>query len=104
MNASRIGVVTRIEIVDLGTWGGATLLAEYDAEVDAIRVNARAVERVRDAFGDAEAERFIACAVAHEWFHRTHAAATEGDANRFAALVTDADPRRFEALFVERDA
>ena len=88
----------RIEIADLGTWGGVKLLAEYDAEDDTIRVDARAVERVRAILGDAEAERFIACAVAHERYHRAYPQATEEDAHRFAAATCDLEPRRFEAL------
>ena len=88
----------RIEVADLGTWGDAALLAEYDAQDHAIRVNARAVERVRTLLGDAEAERFIACAIAHERYHRAHPYASEDDARRHAATVCGIEPGRFETL------
>jgi len=87
-----------IEICDLGTWGATTLAAEYDGECDAIRVNARAVERVRAALGGAAAAAFVDCAVAHERFHRTHPRASEADAHAFARAHTGTDPRAFEAV------
>ncbi len=87
-----------IEVCDLGDWGAAWLLAEYDPSGDAIRVNARVVERVRAALGDAAAESFIACAVAHERFHRDHPGASERDAHAYAHEHTGADPRAFEAV------
>jgi hypothetical protein len=86
----------RVEIADLGTWGGAWLVAEYDSEDDAIRVNARAVARVRAALGDAEAERFIACAIAHERFHRERPDASEQDARAAAQRACGVEPARFE--------
>jgi len=93
----------KIEIVALGTWGsgtwgGARLLAEYDPEDDAIRIDANAVERVRRALGDAEAARFVRCAVAHERFHRAYPGATEAQAHAFARAVSGAEPRDFEAV------
>jgi hypothetical protein len=72
------------------------LLAEYDAADDAIRVNARAVERVRATLGDAAATRFVACAVAHECYHREHPGCSEADAHRFAREVCGEDPGTFE--------
>jgi hypothetical protein len=88
----------KIEIVPLGTWGAARLLAEYDPEDDAIRVDANAVERVRRALGDAEAARFVCCAVAHECWHRAHPGATEAQAHAFARTVSGADPHDYEVL------
>ncbi len=89
----------KIEIADLGRWsGGARLLAEYDPEGDAIRVDARAVERVRRALGEREAERFVRCAVAHERCHRERPGATEEEAHAFARAVSGADPRDYEAV------
>jgi hypothetical protein len=85
-----------IEIVDLGAWGAATLVSEYDPDGDAIRVNARAVERVRRALGDVEAETFVALAIEHERFHRAHPTASERDAVANAERATNADARRFE--------
>jgi hypothetical protein len=87
-----------IEIADLGTWHGARLLAEYDPEDDAIRVDARAVECVRCALGDDEADRFVRCAVAHERYHREHPNAAEADAHAFARATCGVDPRRYEAV------
>ena len=75
-----------VQIADLGDWGAVTLAAEYDAEKDVIRVNARAVARVRSTLGEAAADRFVACAVAHERFHRAHPDATEAQAHAFADL------------------
>jgi hypothetical protein len=85
-----------IEIADLGAWGSATLVSEYDAEEDAIRVNARAVARVRRALGDAAAASFVALAIAHERFHRAHPGASERDATVHAERATNVDARRFE--------
>ncbi len=86
-----------IEVTDLGRWGAALLVAEYDAEADAIRVDARAVACVRRALGDAEADRFTAAAIAHEAYHRAHPDATEADAHAAAAAV-GCDPARYERL------
>jgi hypothetical protein len=89
----------RIEIADLGAWhGGVRLLAEYDAEDDAIRVDAAAVDRIRSALGDAEAERFVRCAVAHERAHRERARISEDEAHAYARTATGVDPRYYEAL------
>jgi hypothetical protein len=85
-----------IEIADLGAWGAATLVSEYDPEGDAIRVNARAVARVRRALGDAAAESFVALAIEHERFHRAHPHASERDAAAHAERATNVDARRFE--------
>ena len=84
-------------VCDLGAWGAAALLAEYDAHDDAVRVNVRAVERVRAALGEAAAASFIACAVAHERFHREHPGAGEAAAHAAAYAACGEDPRSFEA-------
>ena len=85
-----------VTIVDFGS-SAAWLLAEYDAECDTIRVNARAVERIRSSAGAAEAAAFVACAIAHERFHRAHPQASEAAAHDYVRAVTDGDPLRFEA-------
>jgi hypothetical protein len=87
----------RFAIVDFGE-GAARLLAEYDPECDAIRVNARAVERVRAALGEAEALRFVGCAFAHEAYHRAVPRASEDEAHAFARQCCAADPRAYEAI------
>jgi hypothetical protein len=87
-----------VQIADLGDWGAVTLAAEYDAEKDVIRVNARAVARVRSTLGEAAADRFVACAVAHERFHRAHPDATEAQAHAFALTESGVDPGAFEAV------
>jgi hypothetical protein len=85
-----------VEIADLGSWGAATLVSEYDPEGDVIRIDARAIARVRRALGDAEAEAFVALAIAHERFHRAHPQASEREAVAYAERATDVDARRFE--------
>lgn len=92
----------RIEIVDLGAWGPAALLAEYDREDDAIRVNARGVEAVRAVAGSAEAARFIACAIAHERFHRAYPTASEEEAHGSARMVCGVDVGRYGAIIRKR--
>ncbi len=88
----------RIEIADLGTWGAAALLAEYDPQGDVIRVNARVVERVRTAGDAAQAAQFLTCAIAHERYHRAHPAASEEEAQHHAVTVSGLDQERFQAL------
>ena len=51
-----------IEIVDLGDWGPARLIAEYDPKGPAIRVNAREIRRI-------DVDR----AIAHELYHHREA-------------------------------
>jgi hypothetical protein len=85
-----------IEIADLGSWGAATLVSEYDPEGDAIRIDAGAVARVRRALGDAAAESFVALAIEHERFHRAHPRASERAAAAHAERVTNVDAHRFE--------
>ena len=88
----------RVEIVDLGRWSGAALLAEYDAACDTIRINARALARVRTAGGAHAAERFIAAALAHERFHRAHPGADEAAVHAHVRELTGDDPVRYEKL------
>jgi hypothetical protein len=93
----------RVELADLGAWGErATLVSEYDPEADSIRVNRHAFEAVRASLGPAEAERFFACAVAHERFHRAQPLGSEAEAEAFAQATTDTDPRRYAALLRPR--
>ncbi|MBC5800328.1 MAG: hypothetical protein GIX03_06240 [Candidatus Eremiobacteraeota bacterium] len=88
----------RIEITDLGTWGTAALLAEYDPQGDVIRVNARAVERIRAACTAAEAAQFVTCAIAHERYHRAHPAAGEHETRHHAAAVSGLGEERLLVL------
>jgi hypothetical protein len=87
-----------VEIVDLGTWGGASLVAEYDPCDDAIRVDARAVAAVRAALGGAEAELFTTVAIAHERFHRAHPHGTEAQAHAYAQAVCGVARERYERV------
>jgi hypothetical protein len=86
-----------VEVCDFGA-GCARLLAEYDAERDAVRVNRGAVEHVRRLRGEAEAARFVRCALAHELFHRAHPQASEADARAHACGASGGDPAFYEAL------
>jgi hypothetical protein len=92
-----------VEFVDLGSWNGGMLAAEYDAEDDAIRVNVRAVDLIRRAFGDAEAHRFTACAVAHERVHRANPCANEAAARAVAAMETETELGRYETILARRE-
>jgi hypothetical protein len=58
-----------IELVDLGDWGRATLVAEYDPQGPTIRVNARAITR---GCAD-EGRRAIDLAIGHELYHHREA-------------------------------
>jgi hypothetical protein len=67
-----------IEVIDLGSWGAATLVAEYDPHGPTIRVNARAVAR-----GCSDETRIaIDRAIAHELYHHREAL---GEVERLAA-------------------
>ncbi len=90
-----------IVLADLGDWAGATLIAEYDSEDDAIRIDRRAVARIRARLGEAECERFIACAVAHERYHREHRGASEAETRAWADRATGADSARYAAVLSE---
>jgi hypothetical protein len=84
-----------VAIVDFGE-GAARLLAEYDVQGDAIRVNARAVARVRAVLGAQEAERFVRYAVAHESCHRANRRASEEEAHAFARQTCGVDAAAYE--------
>lgn len=86
----------QVELVDFGD-AGVSLLAEYDSENDTIRINARAVARVRSSAGSAQAEAFVACAVAHERFHRDDPQASEAAAHEHVRRTIGGEPLRFEA-------
>jgi hypothetical protein len=85
-----------VVFADLGRWGGSRLLAEYDPEADAIRIDARAVERVRRGLGEDAARRFIAYALEHERFHRAHPRAREAEAHAAAERATGSARGDFE--------
>jgi hypothetical protein len=58
-----------IECVDLGDWGAATLVAEYDPRGSAIRVNARVFDRPNAGVANGALEH----AIAHELYHHREA-------------------------------
>jgi hypothetical protein len=58
-----------IELADLGSWGDATLVSEYDPDGPVIRINTRAIP-----LGSSCAVReHIDRAVAHELYHHNEA-------------------------------
>ncbi len=58
-----------IELADLGSWGDAVLVSEYDPDGPAIRINARAIP----AGSSCEVREHIDRAVAHELYHHREA-------------------------------
>jgi hypothetical protein len=84
------------ELAPLGTWGTARLIAEFDPESGAIRVDAASYQRVRERLGEPAAERFVAYAVAHERFHVAHPACGEAAAHEFARAETGDERALFE--------
>ena len=58
-----------IECVDLGDWGTATLVAEYDPHGPSIRVNVRVFGHLCPAVPNGALE----CAIAHELYHHREA-------------------------------
>jgi hypothetical protein len=85
-----------IELLDLGDWGRATLIAEYDPDGPTIRINARAITR-----GCADdTRRAIDLAIAHELYHHREAvgevdrvrepSARERAADAYAAALLEA--------------
>jgi hypothetical protein len=58
-----------IELADLGDWGSATLVSEYDPDGPVIRVNARAIP----AGSSCAVREHIDRAVAHELYHHREA-------------------------------
>ncbi len=65
--AARYGV--RIELADLGGWGSATLVAEYDPAGPVIRVNEQALPHGSSCLVREHLER----AIAHELYHHREA-------------------------------
>ncbi|GAC1546913.1 MAG: hypothetical protein NVS2B17_30630 [Candidatus Velthaea sp.] len=96
----------RIELADLGDWGEATLVSEYDPDGPAIRINERAIDRYRaacDSLSSCDVRAFIDLAVAHELYHHREAtgdiprltdrAAREAAADEFARAHVPIDAR-----------
>jgi hypothetical protein len=87
-----------VVFADLGDWGEAELLSEYDATIPEIRINLRCVSGLPQS----KVERFVTLAVAHELYHHGEAIgavprlrarkAREAAADRFArALLRNGD-------------
>ncbi len=106
--AARAGIV--IELSDLGDWGDAVLVSEYDPAGPAIRINERAIERYRAFCGSlssCDVREAIDFAIAHELFHHREAtgdapragthAEREAQADAFARTLVNANPH-FEAF------
>ncbi len=68
--AAALGI--RVAFEDLGDWGAATLVAEYDPHGPAIRVSPRALDRLCGDDPSARA-RTIEEAVRHELYHHREA-------------------------------
>jgi len=58
-----------IELADLGEWGAATLVSEYDPAGPVIRINTRAIP----AGSSCDVRAHIDRAVAHELYHHREA-------------------------------
>ncbi len=58
-----------IELADLGAWGDATLVSEYDPAGPVIRINTRAIP----AGSSCDVREHIDRAVAHELYHHREA-------------------------------
>jgi hypothetical protein len=82
--ARRCGL--RVEIADLGAWGGVLLCSEYAASERLVRINRRCVERLEAA----ERARFVEFALAHELYH--HLARSR---RRLARLTEECAATRF---------
>jgi hypothetical protein len=75
--AQRDGVA--IEFTDIGDWGAATLISEYDPVGPTIRINVRVLARARASLREA----LVDFAIAHELFHhRERIGAVPRAANR----------------------
>jgi hypothetical protein len=59
-----------IELADLGSWGDATLVSEYDPAGPVIRINTRAIP----AGSSCDVREHIDRAVTHELYHHAEAA------------------------------
>ncbi len=88
----------RVVFADLGDWGPVRLVAEYDAAAGVIRIDRAAVARVRAALGDNAAERFVACAIAHERRHAERPDASEAAARAAGAAAAGVAPDAFDAV------
>lgn len=69
-SAAAYGV--HVALDDLGDWGAATLIAEYDPDGPSIRINVQALERLC-GFDVAARSRLIEEAVGHELYHHREA-------------------------------
>jgi hypothetical protein len=58
-----------VEVADLGDWGVATLISEYDRAARAIRVNRCVLEREESLGGTSARESLLQRAIAHELYH-----------------------------------
>ncbi len=58
-----------IELADLGDWGSATLVSEYDPEGPVIRINTRALPTESSC----AVREHIDAAIAHELYHHREA-------------------------------
>lgn len=91
--AAHYGVA--VELADLGDWGTATLVAEYDPDGPAIRINERALPTASSCAVREHIDR----AIAHELYHHREAigeipriaarAEREAAADAFARMLTD---------------
>jgi hypothetical protein len=61
-----------IELADLGSWGDATLVSEYDPAGPVIRINTRAIPEGSSC----DVREHIDRAVTHELYHHAEAAGT----------------------------
>jgi hypothetical protein len=94
--AQRDGVT--VEFADLGDWGGAALISEYEPSGPAIRINLRMLARCDASLKNA----LIDFAIAHELFHHrerigsvpraTNRRARERAADAFARAHVALDP------------
>lgn len=87
-----------VEVADLGDWGAAALISEYDAASGVIRVNRRALEREEALRGARARAELFRRAIAHELYHhavaagaivpRRHRTDDERAADAFAAVLS----------------
>jgi hypothetical protein len=68
------GARLAVEVADLGDWGAAALISEYDAARRVIRVNRRVLGREEALRGPRARAELFRRAIAHELYH--HAVAT----------------------------
>jgi hypothetical protein len=54
-----------VRFADLGDWGAAELMSEYDPRLQEIRLNLRVAQRL----GPDELEQFVMLAIGHELYH-----------------------------------